>query len=107
MRGITAETIINRATYENKEVTILGIYFDKNGSHEADREKLVNVFNETVRMLKSRLRNIGKIQELSGCGNWLLLLSRLAMPVLQIFYELAGSRKQYQNANKEARVEFQ
>lgn len=93
-------------THKNKEVDILGIAFDKKESLEPSREKLESLFSETAKALHNCFWNVGNLRELLGCWNWLVLLTRPAISVLQICYELAGSGKEYVKATNEARMEF-
>lgn len=85
---------------------ILGIQFDKKGSLESNREKLVSLLSEITKALKNSHWNVGKLQEILSCWNRFLLLARPEKSALQNCYEPAGSGKEYVTVTNEAKLEF-
>lgn len=63
--------------------------FNKEGSLEQNREKLVKLLSETAKALKNFLWNVIKIEKLMGCWNWFMLLVEQTMSVLEKSYKLA------------------
>lgn len=80
-------------TDKNREVNLLRIKFDKEGSLEPNREKLENLLSRTTKALMKCLWSMRKLPELLVCRNWYLLLSRSEMSVHGNCYELPGSGK--------------
>lgn len=71
--GLPPKPLKSKGPHENKEVTILGIEFDKMGSPEPNREKLAHLLSETGKALKTCLWNVVKLQKLLGSWNWFFL----------------------------------